>query len=624
VLPLDLLVGDAVVVGDSAPGGLAQLIEDLARRGEGEAAFPAQGAGHVLDDLPVFARVPRAIHGLPDPDDAALEARHRAFVLLVERARQHHIGELGRLAHEEVDRHVELQLRQHAPHEGVVRQRHRGIEANGEKAPDLTRLDPAEDLVGVHARRGELFRGDPPDRRHLGAVARVAEVPGPRELIALLSVLAAALAVALAGDGRVPAVPAPDPAGGEHQVDGAEHVLHAVAVVLDAARVHEIAGARRPPPFRGLADRLLGNAGDLGRARGGPLAHRRGHLLEAHRVILDEPVVQPVVLDHEVENAVAEGDVPAGLDRKEQVAGAGDRCNARIDHDDPRAVLPRLPDVVGRDGGALRDVGAADPDDLRADQVRGRVAAAIDAERLLVPDPGADHAEAAVVVDVRGLEAHVGELAHQVRLLVREARPAEDGKGMRSESVLDALDLRGNPADGGVVLDAPESSRGGLVPFLRPQEPVGMAALQVALHPLGTELPLVEGEVVPGFKSDHLVVLDLQPDPALLAAEAAVRVHHLVRLRAGIQRRPARAVQARAESFHEGSVLCRGIRHCLLLRSTARLLREAVVATWYRGHFRRPGRERAYPANSHLGPVHGWKFRASSSPSGPSPVSALT
>ena len=60
----------------------------------------------------------------------------------------------------------------------------------------------------------------------------------------------------------------------------------------------------------------------------------------------NEVVIEPVVLDHQVQDAVEQGDVAAGLDGQEQVAGARRGRDARIDHDDLRAVLARLPDVA--------------------------------------------------------------------------------------------------------------------------------------------------------------------------------------------------------------------------------------------------------------------------------------
>src|SRR5690606_19882738 len=59
----------------------------------------------------------------------------------------------------------------------------------------------------------------------------------------------------------------------------------------------------------------------------------------------------------------------------------------------------------------------------------------------------------------------------------------------------------------------------------RVEQPVGVVVLQVALDALRAELPPVEGEVVAGLEADDPVAGDLQQDPALLPAEAAVRAH---------------------------------------------------------------------------------------------------
>ena len=189
---------------------------------------------------------------------------------------------------------------------------------------------------------------------------------------------------------------------------------------------------RRPPPLGGLADRLLGDAGDLGRPVRRPLVHVLGDRVEADRVVVDERVIEPVVLDHQVQDAVEERGVAARLDRQEQIAGPRDRRDARIDDDDLRPVLAGLPDVVGRDRRALGDVRAADPDHLGAEDVAPGVCGAIDAERLLVARRGADHAEPAVVVDVRRAQTHAGELAHQVGLLGRQAGAGEDRERVAS------------------------------------------------------------------------------------------------------------------------------------------------------------------------------------------------
>ena len=80
-----------------------------------------------------------------------------------------------------------------------------------------------------------------------------------------------------------------------------------------------------------------------------------------------------------------------------------------------------------------------------------------------------------------------------------------------------------------------------LVARERRQQAVGVLVLHVALHALGAELPAVERELFPRLEADDLVVLHLELDAALLAAEAAVRLHDAVGL-AGrrASRRPAR------------------------------------------------------------------------------------
>ena len=62
----------------------------------------------------------------------------------------------------------------------------------------------------------------------------------------------------------------------------------------------------------------------------------------------------------------------------------------------------------------------------------------------------------------------------------------------------------------------------------RSQQPIGMGALQVALHALRAEHARVERELLPGLEADDLVVAHLQLDAALHAAEPAVRLDQLV------------------------------------------------------------------------------------------------
>src|SRR5581483_11384333 len=107
---------------------------------------------------------------------------------------------------------------------------------------------------------------DAPDFRDVFAIRFDRDVAHAGQLFRLLSVLAPALAVALAGDCAVRTTRTADAARREHEIDRGEAVLHAVRVMLDAARVHEKARLRFAPQLGGGANRFLGDARRLRRA----------------------------------------------------------------------------------------------------------------------------------------------------------------------------------------------------------------------------------------------------------------------------------------------------------------------------------------------------------------------
>src|SRR5690606_4098785 len=66
------------------------------------------------------------------------------------------------------------------------------------------------------------------------------------------------------------------------------------------------------------------------------------------------------------------------------------------------------------------------------------------------------------------------------------------------------------------------------------EQAIGMRLLQVSLDALRAQHPLVEGELVPVLDADDGVVLYLELQPTLLAAEAAMGLHEPVRLDTGV------------------------------------------------------------------------------------------
>ena len=112
--------------------------------------------------------------------------------------------------------------------------------------------------------------------------------------------------------------------------------------------------------------------------------------------------------------------------------------------------------------------------------------------------------------------------------------------------LLDAADLADDPVERLVPRHPPEPAWCGGVALERVQQPIGMTALEVPLDALRAELALVERELVPRFETDDLVAVDLELDPALLAAEAAVGVDDAVDLEPGLPATGRGLVEVRA------------------------------------------------------------------------------
>jgi hypothetical protein len=302
------------------------------------------------------------------------------------------------------------------------------------------------------------------------------------------------------------------------------------SLVLDAARVEQHAGLRRAPELGRVLDALRGYTRDPGRPRRRRVAYGRGRFLEVVGVLLDERVVEPVALDQHVQDCAEERRVGARTQSEEDVGRAREWCHTRVGDDQLRAAVACLPDVTRRDRGALGYVRAGDEDHVGEADVAPGVRRAVDAERLLVRGARRHHAEAPVVVEVRRAEREPREFADQVRLLVVQRHARQHRKGVPAVRLLDALDLGRGAAERRVPGDRPEPARARRIALERLEQAVGVAPLEIALDALWAELALVEREVVPGLEPDDALILDLEHNAALLAAEAAVRLHLAVDL----------------------------------------------------------------------------------------------
>ena len=211
-----------------------------------------------------------------------------------------------------------------------------------------------------------------------GPVLGVGDVAVAGELVALVAVLPTALAVALPGDRRHAAARLAELARGQPEVDGGEHVVDALGLLLDAAGVQHHPGGRGAPQLGRLLDAGGGDAGDVGRPLRRHVGHGRGGLVEVDGVGVDELVVEPVVADQLVQHRSEQGRVAARPDRQEQVGGAGEGHDPRVLDDEPGAAVPGPPDVAGGDREGLGHVRAGHPDHVGERDVAPRVRRPVD------------------------------------------------------------------------------------------------------------------------------------------------------------------------------------------------------------------------------------------------------
>ena len=174
----------------------------------------------------------------------------------------------------------------------------------------------------------------------------ILDVAIARKLIALVAVLAPALAVALSGDGGVAAIRLADAPGGEHEIDaGSTFSTPLVWCSMPRACRRKLVFAW---PHHSAA-RMIFSVGmpviRSAQSRSYPRP-RVGGFLESARVVGDELVIEPVVLDQLVQDRAVERGVAARPDRQVKIGRARNRRQPRIDDDELRAVVARLPEPV--------------------------------------------------------------------------------------------------------------------------------------------------------------------------------------------------------------------------------------------------------------------------------------
>ncbi len=181
---------------------------------------------------------------------------------------------------------------------------------------------------------GRLSGGDPPHPRDVLAGDGVVDHPVAGELVGLLAVLAAALAVALAGEAAVAGELAARHPQRERHVDPAEHGRGALAVLLGAA------GGQHDRPVRvgqqrGQRAQLRGrHARDPLDPLGPPRGRGPSYGVEAGGAGGDVRLVDRAGGVQQVQQPERERQVGARHRLQEQVGPLGGRGEPRVDHDD--------------------------------------------------------------------------------------------------------------------------------------------------------------------------------------------------------------------------------------------------------------------------------------------------
>src|SRR5215472_4863208 len=287
--------------------------------------------------------------------------------------------------------------------------------------------------------------------------------------------------------------------------------------MLETTRVQQDGALRLPNPARSSLDRFRWNASNLGCSVRVPLFGVGGHILKTCCVPTNELAVFKTVAQDDMQHAEQQGEVSAGTQRKIQIRITRDRGHARIGDYQSSAMIAAAPYIVGRDRGALADVGPDNKQDFGLGNLAPRNCAAVDPERQLVRGPRRNHAEAAVVVDVPGSQRDASKLAEQIRFLGGERCSPVNSNGIFAVLVLN-------------FTHTPNRDIERLVPTCwlktvvaahqRSEQAIGVAALHVALYALRAKHAAVEWEVLPRLETNNLILANFELDATLLSAEA--------------------------------------------------------------------------------------------------------
>ncbi len=203
----------------------------------------------------------------------------------------------------------------------------------------------------------------------MGAMLRVVNLAIARKLVGLLSMLAPALAVALAGHAAVAAVRAARFAQRQHQINQGQRVVHAFGLLAGASRGQGHRGPGFAEQVRGFHDVFGRDSRDaLDPVR--PVRHNNApDLVPSGRAGRNKVMVQQAIGGGDMQEAVCERKVRAG--RQRQMQRRQRRCGspARVGNNERPAVFALPLEILHHRRHGLGGVAADQQNGVRAGNV---------------------------------------------------------------------------------------------------------------------------------------------------------------------------------------------------------------------------------------------------------------
>ena len=199
----------------------------------------SEAVGQVADDGGIRAGIAGRVDGLLNMDDSRLHVGRDAFLLLLQATGQRIVRVRRRFRKEEVDDAKKLELLHGFAGEVGIRQGHQRVEADGKQPFDFAAVNGVHDFDRGVAGLRQIIRRDPPDSGYVRTRCGIGEASLTGQLVALLSVFATALTIALTGHHNRSGAFAANIAGSQRDGDYRLAILDTFGVVFQSTGMHE-------------------------------------------------------------------------------------------------------------------------------------------------------------------------------------------------------------------------------------------------------------------------------------------------------------------------------------------------------------------------------------------------